>query len=582
MQLWPLLTVALAASPLEHRFTPEVLDHLANRTRSLFNHGFDSYVSHALPSDELRPLSCTGVGADPDRLHFGRNDAMGNFSLTLIDSLDTLAVLGDQDRFEYYVDSLKNLSFDVPTVVSVFETNIRVVGGLLSAHLYASVPRLGHAIPGYEGHLLAKAYDLAERLLAAFSSPTGIPYPRVDLQKGVVPIGGKYWSDTSSAAAGTLVLEWGLLSRLTDDPRFERAARLAFWQVWERRSSLNLLGMGLNSVTGKWTEPFGTVAASSDSWYEYALKYGLLFDDSSFLGAWEEAFAALQQYSSTGWFYTVVNMFTGKTFVGWIDALGAFFGSVQVLAGYVLEAVNLHTTYFKLWNQYGGLPERWSALGFRAGTVELEWYLLRPEFIETTYYLYQATGDPFYLHVGEAALSDIERWNVVNCGVAATQDVRTGLLADRQDSFFLAETLKYLYLLFARDHPLNRDDRVIFSTEAHPFWYDPNIVAEAGVHKYSSSIVVSDPPRLFRWFWGGVRFSAYDIPEGYPQNTDCPAWPRNQYGSPVASSPQFYYLDSIFNFTKPAWLPRQNDIEFENDFNHQYVWSIATCAASVY
>lgn len=578
MHLWPQFTLALAALPLEHTFTTEKLEYLGNRTRALFNHGFDSYVAHALPFDELRPLTCTGVGADPDELHFGRNDAMGNFSLTLIDTLDTLAILGDQERFEWYVNSLVNLSFDVPSVVSVFETNIRVIGGLLSAHLYASVPRLGHAIPGYNGHLLAKAYDLAERLLAAFSSPTGIPYPRVNLQKGVVPIGGRYWTETSAAGAGTLVLEWGLLSRLTDDPRFERAAKRAFWQVWARRSPLNLLGMGLDCVSGKWIEPFGTVAASSDSWYEYALKYGLLFNDSSFMKVWEEAFEALQKHSTTGWFYTVVNMFTGNIFVGWIDALGAFFGSVQVLSGHILEAVKLHITYFKLWNQYGGLPERWTALGLRSGIVELEWYLLRPEFIETTYYLYQATRDPFYLHVGEAILSDIENWNVVECGVAATQDVRTGLLADRQDSFFLGETLKYLYLLFASKHPINQDDRVIFSTEAHPFWYDPDIVAEAGVHKYSSAIVVHSPS-IFRWFWRGMQASTPKLPKGKQKDTMCPVWGQPLFGSGVASWNHFYDLDAFYNFTKPSWLPRQNDIEFENDFNYRYVTNYATCAA---
>ena len=53
----------------------------------MFYHAFDGYMQHAFPLDELRPLSCQG------------EDSLGGYALTLIDSLDTLALLGDKERF---------------------------------------------------------------------------------------------------------------------------------------------------------------------------------------------------------------------------------------------------------------------------------------------------------------------------------------------------------------------------------------------------------------------------------------------------------------------------------------------------
>lgn len=73
--------------------------------------------------------------------------------------------------------TLLQVSFDVDVQVNVFEANIRLLGGLLSAHLLASDAVLGRKLMpgGYEGGLLDLAYSLALRLLPAFlESPTGI------------------------------------------------------------------------------------------------------------------------------------------------------------------------------------------------------------------------------------------------------------------------------------------------------------------------------------------------------------------------------------------------------------------------
>ena len=178
----------------------------------MFYHGWNAYKDNAFPSDELRPLTCDGLDRDLlDPLNLGRNDVLGNYSLTLVDSLDMFAILGDQQLFKEYVQTAEHyVSFNVSSTVQVFETTIRGMGGLLSAHLYASVPRLGSAIDGYNGHLLSLAYDLGVRLLPAFDTPTGIPSPRINLRSGVNDSLADI-TETCSSGAGSLLLEFGLL-----------------------------------------------------------------------------------------------------------------------------------------------------------------------------------------------------------------------------------------------------------------------------------------------------------------------------------------------------------------------------------
>ncbi|KAI2474491.1 glycoside hydrolase family 47 protein [Pyrenophora tritici-repentis] len=138
------------------------------------------------------------------------------------------------------------------------------------------------------------------------------------------------------------------------------------------------------------------------------------------------------------------------------------------MAGKLDEAIETHLLYTALWTRYSAMPERWSTA---TGGIEhgLRWWGGRPEWIESTWYLYQATKDPWYLHVGEMALRDIKRRCWTKCGWAGLQDVRTGELNDRMESFFLGETAKYLFLLFDPSHPLNTwDAPFVFTTEGHP------------------------------------------------------------------------------------------------------------------
>lgn len=549
--IWLCILLLTFCTTLGECMTGGAIQHLRQETRDIFYHGYDNYMRHAFPEDELRPLSCGPLTRDrenPARIEL--NDVLGNYSLTLIDSLSTLAILASSPPInrgrnkalrdfqhgiislvEYYGDGTDGPSgqgkrargFDLDSKVQIFETVIRGVGGLLSAHLFAvgELPIRGyeakiqekHGRRGilwrdgfvYDGQLLRLALDLGKRLLPAFNTPTGLPYPRVNLRHGVPfyanspyntdseqgqcqksPSGNSEITETCSAGAGSLILEFSTLSRLTGDGRFEKAAKEAFWAVWSRRSSSGLIGSGIDSETGQWVTPYTGIGAGIDSFFEYAFKShillsGLPYDPNhadlhspdAFLSAWEDAHAGIKRHIYRGSayqhpHYIQVDLYTGATRAFWVDSLSAYYQGLLTLAGELDEAIETHLLFTALWTRYSALPERWSTA---SGTIEggLRWWGGRPEFIESTWYLYRATQDPWYLHVGEMTLRDIKRRCWTKCGWAGLQDVRTGEQSDRMESFFLGETTKYLFLLFDPTHPLNTlDAPFVFTTEGHP------------------------------------------------------------------------------------------------------------------
>lgn len=503
---------------LDSSFTEKHLDMLKNETRSLFKYGFDKYMTSGYPFDEVLPLDCQGNGPnkwDPDNTV--RNDALGNYTVTLIDNLDTFAVMGDKAGFEAAVKLINDryTQFNMDVNIQVFEANIRVLGGLLTAHLYASDPRKGFQIDGYDGYLLDLAYDMGKRLILAFDNNLDneddeldilIPFPRTNLRKGPHKVPRHLQHSQCTAGVTSLIVEFSLLSRLTNDPLFEDITRHTFERVWYTRSQLDLLPMSIHTSPFSYKDRITGVGASIDSFYEYALKYSILFDDEKYFQIWAASYKALLTHSQNrqGLFVNI-DVTTGMESTGWIDALGGFFPGLQVLAGDVDNAILFHRAYFKLWNYYGAIPERWNydpqhsnsyfEHEYREGdTVEgltefetdelllrnsiaLEWYPLRPEFIESTYYLYRATKDPLYLRVGEAFLERFRSEFIAPCGFSGILDIRTGTRQNRMESFALSETLKYLYLLFDEANPLNSDrGNTIFSTEGHPMWFDKQLL----------------------------------------------------------------------------------------------------------
>ncbi|KXN83702.1 ER degradation-enhancing alpha-mannosidase-like protein 1 [Leucoagaricus sp. SymC.cos] len=446
------------------------------RTRELFYHGYDNYMTFGMPSIcgvlQLTPLSCSGQGPDWENpTNIAANDVAGNFSLTLVDVLDTLVVLDDRDGFEKAVKNvIQWVQFDVNTKPQVFETTIRVLGGLLSGHMFASRRGQPFHLPWYRGELLELARDLGNRLLPAFATRTGLPFARINLRKGLMR---EETLETCTAGAGSLILEFATLSRLTGDERFEKAAYKAFFALWNRKSDIGLVGNTINTWNGEWIAPEVTsIGAGIDSFFEYALKWYIMSGEIEFLDVWDDAYAAIMRYSraADGYWYRPVNMVTGDTAYFTVDSLSAFFPGLQVLAGDVQSAIKLHMLYYNLWREHSGLPEVYDT-NFKKATSHQ--YPLRPEFIESTWYLYRATRDPFYLDVGERVLQDIIARAKVDCGLTGIQDLRTNRRDDRMESFALSETLKYLFLLFDEDNLIHRDDsNYVFTTEGHILFLD--------------------------------------------------------------------------------------------------------------
>ena len=414
----------------------------AARVKAEFLHGWYNYVKYAWGHDELKPLSRT------PRDWYGQSLLM-----TPVDALDTLVLMGlkDQaDKDRALIDS--QLSFDKDIYVKNFEITIRLLGGLLS----------GYELTG-DKRLLALAQDLGTRLLPAFDSPTGMPYQFVNLRTGKTR-----GVESNPAETGTLILEFGTLSRLTGDPRFYAKAKRALVATYERRSAIGLVGESINVETGAWVSKDSHISGGIDSYYEYQVKCGVLFDDKDCQAMAAASLPAVQKYlpdeiDGQLW-YGHADMDTGKRTTTEYGALDAYFPAVLALAGYLDQAKRLQGSSYKMWDLYGIEPE---VLDYKSMKVEYPGYELRPEIVESTYYLYHYTHDPVYQARARKMFDDFVKYCRVPDGYAALKSVVTKERRDAMESFVFAETFKYYYLIFAPPATLDFD-RVVFNTEAHP------------------------------------------------------------------------------------------------------------------
>ncbi|KAK6929875.1 Glycoside hydrolase family 47 [Dillenia turbinata] len=437
--------------------------------REMFFHAFDGYMNHAFPLDELRPLSCQG------------EDSLGGYAF-----LST-------HWTHWHCLVIKNVFLPLLNgsnkTVSVFETTIWILGRLLTAHLIASDYAMGMRIPSYDNELLNLAEDLARRLLPAFDTPTGIT------------------SITSTTGGGTLTLEFGVLGHLTKDP---------IRGLWARRSKLNLVGAHINVFTGEWTQKDAGIGTSIDSFYEYLLKANLsrdrLFSRPTYCLEMKNIYSYFKKLTAQ----RCVNMNSAAIVWPLFNSLQAFWPGlpvpyscscslywlecadpfqvnlilnllVKVLAGDIDPAIRTHAAFFGVWKKYGFTPE-----GFNLPTLSVQYaqksYPLRPELMESTYWLYKATRDPRYLNAGRDMVASLQYGARCPCGYCHIVDVESHRQEDHMESFFLAETVKYLWLLF--DLAAGPDNLVengpykyIFSTEGHLLPATPQI---ALVHEHCS------------------------------------------------------------------------------------------------
>lgn len=445
----------------------------------MFDHAYSSYLNYAYPYDELRSLSCDGF------------DTWGSFSLTLIDALDTLAVMGNYTEFRRVAKIISARdNFEANINVSVFETNIRVVGGLLSAHLLSK--KAGMDLPpGWpcNGPLLRLAEDMAQRLMPAFDTPTGMPYGTVNLKYGV-PIGET--SITCTAGIGTYLIEFGTLSRLTGDPLYEQVALNAIKALDYYKSKIGLVGNHVDVLTGHWTARDSGIGAGVDSYFEYLAKGTLLFQDPLLAGIFQQHKRSIEKYIRKENWHLWVSMTEGQVTLPVFQSLDAYWPGVLSLFGEIDDAMKSLHNYHRVWKQFGFTPEFYNIAQAEAGTNR-ESYPLRPELIESVMYLYRATRDPYLIQIGVDVLRSLQHSAKTTCGYATINDVRDHRKSDRMESFFLAETTKYLYLLFDTENFIHNNGGqgdiiktqwtecivdaggYIFNTEAHPI--DPGALS---------------------------------------------------------------------------------------------------------
>jgi ER degradation enhancer, mannosidase alpha-like 2 len=435
-----LVRVAVAGEP-PGRLAEKHRAALAAQVRGEFAFAWAAYKRLAWGHDELLPLS---------RAH--RDWHNETLYMTAVDALDTMILLGMKDEAEKTkAFLLQRLSFDKDISVKNFEITIRILGGLLSAHQMTGDRRL-----------LSLAEDLGRRLLPVFDSPTGMPYMYVNLKTGKTS-GAK----TNPAEIGTLILEFGTLARLTNKPVYYDKAKRALVELYNRREKTGLVADEIDVETGRWVSRVSHVGGGIDSYYEYLLKCEKLFGDPDCGKMWRESIDAVNKLLADdgpdGLWYGEADVATGKRTATRYGALEAFLPAVLAMGGDLGRARRLQDSGFRMWSLHGAEPD---AFDYRTKRIDAPGYQLRPEIIESAYYLYNYTKDPSYLEMGRVFLNDIVRHCRTDSGYAALQSIVTKEKRDRMHSFFLAETLKYLYLLFA---PEALDfGAVVFNTEAHP------------------------------------------------------------------------------------------------------------------
>ncbi|CAN0228372.1 unnamed protein product [Lampetra fluviatilis] len=450
-----------------------------DKIREMMKFAWDNYKTYAWGANELQPLSKI-----PHATSIFGSARMG---ATIVDALDTLYIMGLHEEF---MDGArwvsKHLDFNVNTEVSVFEVNIRFVGGLISAYY----------LSGLE-FFRTKAVELGERLLPAFNTPTGIPWAMVNLKTGV----GRNWGWASGGCSilsefGTLHLEFEHLSQLSGNPIFrEKVVKIR--NVLDKMAKPNgLYPNYLHPNSGNWGQHHVSVGGLGDSFYEYLIKAWLMSDrtDTQARRLYDDAMQAIEAHllrRSEGGLtffgewrsgYLERKMGHLACFTGGMFALGADGASspqagaqgAEATGGHLALAAEIahtcHESYNRAALKLGPETFRFEGGADAVATRQSEkYYILRPEVVETYFYLWRFTRDPKYRAWGWEAVQALEKYCRVEGGFSGIRDVYSSSPAhdDVQQSFFLAETLKYLYLLFSDDSLLPLE-RWVFNTEAHP------------------------------------------------------------------------------------------------------------------
>ncbi|OCK91494.1 glycoside hydrolase family 47 protein [Cenococcum geophilum 1.58] len=485
--------------------------------RHAFQRAWNSYKKSAWMRDELKPISNEG------------KDTFGGWAATLVDALDTLWIMGLKEEFNEAVAAVATIDFGKTssTTISVFETTIRYLGGLISAY------DLSH-----EKVLLEKAVQVGEMLYRAFDTPNRMPIDRLDVEKAKLGEGFTADSHISIAGIGSLTMEFVRLAQLTGDAKYYDAVARVTDLLDRAQNTTKLPGMfpiWMNAYDQDLSyDSSFTLGAMADSVFEYFPKTFAL------LGGLEPVYKKLYENSMdmVDKHMLFRPMVPGREDIlisGNVRAesannteldpegqhLTCFVGGMFALGGRLFEnkhhvdigaklAKGCIYTYKAL--PTGIMPEiflmlpcasreacpweqkKWEAevikrthpvylddvnravkterlpVGFTA--IRDRKYILRPEAIESVFVLYRTTGQKEYQEAAWDMFTAVMNATSTAFANAAILDVSVideyPMQDDSMESFWLAETLKYFYLVFSPPDLISLDEFVL-NTEAHPF-----------------------------------------------------------------------------------------------------------------
>lgn len=421
--------------------------NLSQKVKDEFVYVWNNYKKYAWGYDDLKPISKSGS-----------NWYNKTVCMTAVDAYDAMLLMGLEKEAKEAKKLIKDsLNFEIDDYVSNFEMTIRILGGLLSAY------QLDNDV-----YFLRMAEDLGQRLLPAFNSPTGLPYRYVNLKTG----------DTRDAInvtseIGTLVLEYGTLSKFSGNPVYFNVAKNALIGLNSRKDpNTGLPGLLIDIETGEWVFKESSISGGIDSYYEYLIKGAMLFKDQELLKIYDESKKNIEKYlcdtvDNRIW-YGAANMQTGTRTRTEFGAIDAYYIPVLLLGGDTVKAQNLMKSCFYMWDYYSMSPEKFN---YMTNELLIKSSELRPELFESAYFLWQSTQDSSLITRCEDMLNTI----IIKCkvlgGYAPIADLLGNKKIDLLNSYFLSETLKYAFLIL-NDEPTFDLENVIFSTQGHLFFKD--------------------------------------------------------------------------------------------------------------
>ncbi|KJR84282.1 mannosyl-oligosaccharide alpha-1,2-mannosidase [Sporothrix schenckii 1099-18] len=498
--------------------------------RANFTHAWNGYKTHAWMGDEVRPLKGTPVSK------------FGGWAATLVDTLDTLWIMGLHAEFQNAVNAVDQIDFSTTNLdqVNVFETTIRYLGGFLAAYDLSD---------GQYPSLLAKATELGDMLYLAFDTPNHVVVTRWKMNDRRKGISQTPHRSSLVSELGSLSLEFTRLSQLTGNPKYYDAVQriMDLFEAQQDRTHLpGLWPVVVNAEAADFTGGTGfTIGGMADSLYEYLPKQFLLLGGAvpAYRTMYLKALAAMSEHL----FFRPLTksakplLFPGdKNTNGKLPAdtvrtlpkvqhLGCFAGGMVGLAARLFDrpadmAVAEQLVEGCLWAYesapFGIMPEIMSVAHCATGAAstpcvwdEKTWlgevaakqrpggpkkngdadsfnvakvvddqrlvpgvlryedrrYILRPEAIESVFILYRLTGDATLMDRAWGMFESIVKVTQTSIAHTAVDDCTQPLetWADSMESFWLAETLKYFYLIFEDPQVVSLDTYVL-NTEAHP------------------------------------------------------------------------------------------------------------------